>query len=819
MASSTLDRLQASASSVLLWAISAALLVAPVAHAQDGCIADVDGDGIVNGNDLASVLGGWGSCSGCGGDVNGNGVINGEDLAVVLTRWGSTCAPTVTGISPDAGPLAGGTMVTITGDRLLNPVGVFFGGTPGVVVSSTKGTVIAISPARKSPVVAEVTVATQGGWVSAGSFNWIAPPDWATVLEYSPDPSVVTNATLRAEIVSTGYPWRVRDIATQIEMLLVPPGTFNMGCSPSSQYGSCQSDEHYVHPVTLTTAFYMGRYEVTQAQWTAMMGTNPSAWQGLPDSELRPVERLSWEMIAGTCGFLRGTGLRLPTEAEWEYAYRAGTTTAFHSMPGFPNGTNDDSQLGGISWHGANSTYSTHPVGLKAANAFGLHDMSGNVWEWVNDWWAPSYGGAAATDPTGPSSGYYPYRVMRGGSSGYESYYHRSSYRFIGSPDGYGDFYGFRVARSALPSPTAVAVSPSSGPITGGTTLTIHGSNLSQLQSVMVGAYAATSLTQIDATTVSAVVPPGSAGVVDVSVVTLGGSVTIPSAFSYVDQVPWRTVIEALPDPTVVTDPTLRAAIVASGLPWRVRDNSTQIEMLLIPAGTFTMGCSASAASECASWETPLHAVTLTSPFYIGRYEVTQAQWQARMGSNPAYFQAPGFPGSTNRPVERVSWDMIAKAGGFLWGTGLRLPTEAEWEYSYRAGTTTAYHSTSAFPNGTDDDTQIGSIAWFYWNTCGSTVCCGACGTRPVGQMSANAFGLHDMSGNVWEWVNDWWSETYYAASPVANPRGPECGTARVVRGGMWGDIPGGYLRASSRGGAPQNHVSYGYGFRVARNP
>ena len=277
---------------------------------------------------------------------------------------------------------------------------------------------------------------------------------------------------------------------------------------------------------------------------------------------------------------------------------------------------------------------------------------------------------------------------------------------------------------------------------------------------------------------------------------------------------PWATVLEQSPDPAIVTSGSLRKAIAATGLPWRVRDNLTQIEMLLIPPGTFNMGCSASNQFGCSSVENPVHAVTLTNAFYIGRYEVTQAQWTARMGSNPSFFQSASaqVPAAEvpNRPVERVSWNMIY---GFLDGstTGLRLPTEAEWEYAYRAGTTTAFHGWPAQTAGTNDDTQVGNIAWFGSNSNSQT--------RPVGGKAPNGFGLHDMSGNVWEWVNDWYSGTYYASSPSTNPPGPSSGLPRVLRGGSWLDVSN-RLRSSNR----DNFFSPGgtdrsFGFRVARAP
>ena len=271
----------------------------------------------------------------------------------------------------------------------------------------------------------------------------------------------------------------------------------------------------------------------------------------------------------------------------------------------------------------------------------------------------------------------------------------------------------------------------------------------------------------------------------------------------------WATVLEWEPNPAVVTNITLRNAITASGLPWRVRDNGTNIEMLLVPVGSLTMGCSASLSYGCNSNESPTHQVVL-SRFYMGRYEVTQAQWTARMGSNPSYFQPPNFTLDTSRPVESVSWDMIAGADGFISGTGLRLPTEAEWEYAYRAGTTTAFHSYPAQPTGFNDDALLSNIAWYNANAGGQT--------HAVGGKFANALGLHDMSGNVFEWCQDWYGDTYYASSPILNPTGPATGTYRLLRGGGW-DNNSNYCRASGRSVSTPDDVYNFYGFRVARTP
>jgi formylglycine-generating enzyme required for sulfatase activity len=352
-----------------------------------------------------------------------------------------------------------------------------------------------------------------------------------------------------------------------------------------------------------------------------------------------------------------------------------------------------------------------------------------------------------------------------------------------------------------VPAPTVSSVSPTSGSTSGGTAITITGTNLTGASSVTIGGVAATSVVVVSPTRITAVTPAGAAGAKTVAVTTAGGTATLTNGFTYVVSSVWYTVIQQTVDAAVVTNVAMRNAITASGLPWRVRDTATQMEMLLVPAGTFTMGCTASNQYACGANENPTHSVTLTQAFYLGRYEVTQGQWLAKMGSNPSYFQGAGYPDAANRPVEQVSWNTIQ---GYLSATGMRLPSEAEWEYACRAGTTTAFN------NGSSDDATVGTIAWYSSNSGNQT--------HAVGGKAANALGLHDMSGNVWEWVNDWWGSTYYSVSPSTNPLGPVSGNYRVFRGGSWFDNTN-LVRSSFRNYVTPDGAFIDFGFRVARAP
>jgi formylglycine-generating enzyme required for sulfatase activity len=233
-------------------------------------------------------------------------------------------------------------------------------------------------------------------------------------------------------------------------MVFVEGGSFMMG-SPASEAGR-DSDETQ-HQVTVGSC-YMGKYEVSQKEYQALMGTNPSYFKG----DNLPVENVTWYDAVNCCNALSrkegltpaytvsGTnvtwnrsanGYRLPTEAEWEYACRAGTTTPYSS----------GSSVGSAGWYGSNNGSTTHPVGTKQANAWGLHDMHGNVWEWCWDWYG-AYSSGAQTDPMGASSG--TYRVSRGGGWAYDGQNLRSALRGDHTPSGSYYDLGFRLLRPSL---------------------------------------------------------------------------------------------------------------------------------------------------------------------------------------------------------------------------------------------------------------------------------------------------------------------------------------------------------------------------------
>ncbi len=244
------------------------------------------------------------------------------------------------------------------------------------------------------------------------------------------------------------------------------------------------------------------------------------------------------------------------------------------------------------------------------------------------------------------------------------------------------------------------------------------------------------------------------------------------------------------------------------------RKQIKKIEMVYVQGGIFRMGCTWE-QNNCDSDEKPSHMVTVNS-FYIGKYEVTQAQYMAIMGKNPSYFK------ENNQPVEKISWydavrfcNKLSEYEGLepcyrIYGrnvtcnfnkNGYRLPTEAEWEYAARGGKYRREYTCAG-------SNHFYAVAW-YWGNSGKK-------THPVGQKQPNELGLYDMSGNVWEWCWDWYGKNYYSRSPRNNPCGPNSGSGRVVRGGCWNDNAWNVRIANRSRSNPSNRYS-NLGFRLLR--
>ena len=220
-----------------------------------------------------------------------------------------------------------------------------------------------------------------------------------------------------------------------IDMVRVEAGTFIMGATPEMKEPF--DWEKPTHQVTLTNDYYIGKYEVTQALWQAVMGNNPSEFKG----DNLPVEKVSWDdcqEFISKLSNMTGKKFRLPTEAEWEYAARGGKKSRGYQYSGSNN-------LSDVAWYKDNSDSKTHAVGSKQANELGIYDMSGNVREWCQDWYG-NYSSISQTNPTGVTSG--SYRVSRGGGWGGYVWFCHSSYRGYDTPDGRNDFLGLRLVLS-----------------------------------------------------------------------------------------------------------------------------------------------------------------------------------------------------------------------------------------------------------------------------------------------------------------------------------------------------------------------------------
>ena len=494
----------------------------------------------------------------------------------------------------------------------------------------------------------------------------------------------------------------------KLEMVKVEPGTFTM----SKRDGENATGE-VEHRKTLTKPFYIGKFEVTQAQYEVVMGNNPSRFKGAN----RPVEQVSWHEAMNFCEKMNQylpSAMRekwkftLPTETQWEFAARGGNRSRGYKYSGSDN-------LDEVGWDSSNPG-TTHEVGGKAPNELGLYDMSGNVYEWCLDNSQSKSNNTRAEFDRSYSDSDDSYRVRRGGGYSGSAEFCRSAHRKNNGPgDRYNDL-GFRLA--------LVPVTP--------------------------------------------IVAPKSPA----------ASATVPVA------------------------PTQFAKIDCNGVP---------LEMVKVEPGTFTM----SKRDGDNYGKEVEHQKTLTKPFYIGKYEVTQEQWYALMKStirNQRDKANTSWPlkGEGNKyPVYYVSWkeamSFCEKMNQYApRGWKFTLPTETQWVFAACGGNRSRGYKYS----GSDNPNEVG---WDISNSGGTT--------HEVGGKAPNELGLYDMSGNVWEWcLDNWESRTNNTSAEFDRSYSDSDGSIRVGRGGSCGEFAFGCRSANRYSCSPGDRFR-NLGFRLALVP
>ena len=486
----------------------------------------------------------------------------------------------------------------------------------------------------------------------------------------------------------------------------------------------------------------------------------------------------------------------MPTESEWEYACRAGTTTSRYW------GDSVDSAYANYFGNGINRTV---PVGQYPPNQWGFHDMLGNVWEWTLGAQG-GYPSGSVIDPVDSTSGYANNRgnswkqgvgYLRSAKRGLWTFPNHSTYPTSGMNE-----VGFRLSFRQLSLPPTNLNST--------TVLTIAEN---QPTGTIVGEFNATD-PEGGAITYHLVSGEGDG---NNSLFTLdqNGKLKTAAVLDYEAGSRLSIRVQAKDELNATVEGNFTVTLLDVYEPSRENHtidlNSTvDLEMIWVEPGTFTMGSPTTEAGR--NTDETEHNVTLTNGFYLGKYEVTQAQYEAVMTGNTDGLNATpsNWPNNPDRPVEKVSWEDIQKfltrlnehqeAGNLPNGWAYVLPTEAQWEYACRAGTTTAYSWGDQITSEQCKLQWDGGIPERFQET------------RDVGQYSANPWGFFDMHGNVWEWTADWYA--VYDSGAQTDPDGPATGSNRVLRGGSW-DSTGTYLRSAYRNtNAPSNRLNH-IGFRV----
>ena len=555
--------------------------------------------------------------------------------------------------------------------------------------------------------------------------------------------------------------WTTTVGGVTFKMIPVAGDIFKMGATGGLTSGA-QRNEVPVHDVTLTD-YCMGETEVTQALWKAVMGTNPSYFTG---NLQRPVEQVSWEdcwEFIYRLNELTGKNFRLPTEADWEYAARGGRKTQGYLYAG-------GNDLNAVAWNGANaysvgtgsSDYGTHQVATRQPNELGLYDMSGNVLEWCQNL-TDSYNTNTHVNPVGATQA--TTRVSRGGSW-HGSYTDcRVSRRY---PIASSSCQSYRGLRLAIDQP---------GPYTFGLSKTVVKMEVGEQRSVDIyngsGEYAL----GIDN---NAVMSCETDGEVLTVTGTSAGTTSVIVTDELTHAVTWLTVI--------VTQPT-------NNPPLDFDIHGIGFRMIYIPQGIYAMGGTSEQGASAAGNENPVHRVAL-SDYYIGETEVTRALWHAVMGYTPRVFDD-----DMQHPMADVSWEecqlFVAKLSEIT-GLPFRLPSEAEWEYAARGARRSRGYKYSG-------SNVLNRVAWYRINSGDST--------HYVGKKTANEMGIYDMSGNVDEWCQDWYTD--YSNDIQFDPMGPDEGLYRVVRGGAYNSNDND-CRVSSRRSFDPDSASAGIGLRLA---
>ncbi len=595
------------------------------------------------------------------------------------------------------------------------------------------------------------------------------------------------------------------------KMRWIEPGTFLMG-SPENEPERVDWDGPQ-HSVTISRGFWLFDTACTQALWEAVMGDNPSRFKGAK----HPVETVSWyqcqDFLQRLNQRLPGLDLVLPSEAQWEYACRAGTTTPFSFGSNItPEQVNYNGNFPYADGETGRDRQETVPVASLPPNPWGLYEMHGNLWEWCRDG-RRDYGKESVVDPLGPvDDGGDP--VLRGGSWVYDARFVRAACRSWGRPDLRSYDFGFRCARVQASQSGQGGAEPAEP------ARARQAERRAELGTPGGATQAAPILLRLDTgvTPVRCPLPQGPGFLIRTDRERLSfARITKPQWASAIGRDAFGLWTEILVEP-------VRGEPVIQRLRW-------------IPPGRFWMGSPEEETWGLAKeeWERewferehPRHQVTLTQGYWLFDTPCTQALWAAVMGKNPSRFQSP------TRPVEQVSWHEVQ---GFLQrinarfpGLDLGLPSEAQWEYACRAGTETAIYSGELAILGERNAPALDLIAWYGGNSGEDFDLKDGydssgwpekqyphtkAGTRPVKLKRPNPWGLYDMLGNVWEWCRDGGRD--YGKEPVVDPLGPvDVGANPVLRGGSWYFIAR-YVRAAYRYRLQPDYHRDHIGFRCAR--